>query len=196
MACSSRSYAGNLPSSFSTLLSSAWYSLPVHLCRFQVRSKWGLFPGTPSLPGNPISSNNLQHPSTPHWPTNINVVPIDYGFRPRLRGRLTLRRLALQEPLDFRRECFSHSSRYSCLHSHFRYLQAPSRVALQELTERSATATERMMHPKLRCTALAPIHFQRRNPLFRPVSCYAFFKGWLLLSQPPGCFGIPTSFPT
>ena len=31
---------------------------------------------------------------------------------------------------------------------------------------------------------------------FRPVSCYAFFKGWLLLSQPPGCFGISTSFPT
>jgi len=21
----------------------------------------------------------------------------------------------------------------------------------------------------------------------RPVSCYAIFKGWLLLSQPPGC---------
>ena len=31
---------------------------------------------------------------------------------------------------------------------------------------------------------------------FRPVSCYAFFKGWLLLSQPPGCLGLPTSFPT
>ena len=27
---------------------------------------------------------------------NINLVPIDYGFRPRLRGRLTLRRLALR----------------------------------------------------------------------------------------------------
>jgi hypothetical protein len=27
---------------------------------------------------------------------NINLIPIDYGFRPRLRGRLTLRRLALR----------------------------------------------------------------------------------------------------
>ena len=30
----------------------------------------------------------------------------------------------------------------------------------------------------------------------RPVSCYAFFKGWLLLSQPPGCLCLPTSFTT
>ena len=30
----------------------------------------------------------------------------------------------------------------------------------------------------------------------RPVSYYAFFKGWLLLSQPPGCLSLPTSFPT
>src|SRR4029078_9204481 len=35
-------------------------------------------------------------PSLTRWPTNINVVPIDYGFRPRLRGRLTLRRFALR----------------------------------------------------------------------------------------------------
>ncbi len=26
------------------------------------------------------------------------------------------------------------------------------------------------------------------------MSCYAFFKGWLLLSQPPGCMSNPTSF--
>ena len=28
----------------------------------------------------------------------------------------------------------------------------------------------------------------------RPVSCYAFFKGWLLLSKPPGCHCDNTSF--
>ena len=43
---------------------------------------------------NPIRSDHLRDPSHIHWPTNINVVPIDYGFRPRLRGRLTLLRLA------------------------------------------------------------------------------------------------------
>src|SRR5689334_10941441 len=30
----------------------------------------------------------------------------------------------------------------------------------------------------------------------RPVSCYALFKWWLLLSQHPGCLCIPTSFYT
>ena len=30
----------------------------------------------------------------------------------------------------------------------------------------------------------------------RPVSYYAFFKGWLLLSQPPGCLSdVPLPFP-
>ena len=37
-----------------------------------------------------------------HWPTNINVVPIDYAFLPPLRGRLTLRGLALRRnPWNF-----------------------------------------------------------------------------------------------
>jgi len=30
----------------------------------------------------------------------------------------------------------------------------------------------------------------------RPVSYYAFFKGWLLLSQPPSSLSLPTSFTT
>ena len=41
---------------------------------------------------------------------------------------------------------------------------------------------------------LAPLHFRRK--VARPVSYYAFFKGWLLLSQPPGCLSDFTSFPT
>ena len=42
--------------------------------------------------------------------------------------------------------------------------------------------------------SLAPLHLPRRTT--RSVSYYAFFKGWLLLSQPPDCFSLPTSFPT
>src|SRR5690606_395434 len=41
---------------------------------------------------------------------------------------------------------------------------------------------------------LAPLHLPRRTT--RSVSYYAFFKGWLLLSQPPDCLCLPTSFPT
>ena len=117
------------------------YALPVHLCRFRVRSMWGLFPGTPSLPSESNNLGQLTEFVTTHWPTNINVVPIDYAFRPRLRDRLTLRRLTLRRnPWTFG-DSVSHTvCRYSCQHSHFRYLQRPSRVLLRRLTERSATA--------------------------------------------------------
>ncbi len=38
----------------------------------------------------------------------------------------------------------------------------------------------------------SPVHFL--GPQSRPVSCYAIFKGWLLLSSPPGCFRLLTLF--
>ena len=41
---------------------------------------------------------------------------------------------------------------------------------------------------------LSPVHYRRRVP--RPVSYYALFKWWLLLSQHPGCPRNPTSFRT
>ena len=158
---------------------------------------WGLFPGTPSRPDQSIKVRQLTEFVTTHWPTNINVVPIDYAFRPRLRDRLTLRRLALRRnPWTFGDSVFHTVCRYSCQHSHFRYLQRPSQVRLRRLTERSATAYTLRCTPKASARGLSPVTFSAQEPLFRPVSCYAFFKGWLLLSQPPGCFGIPTSFPT
>ena len=119
-----------------------WYALPVHLCRFRVRSiRWGYFPGPLRCPINPIRSNNTRDPSLSTRPTIINVVPIDYAFRPRLRGRLTLRRLTLhRNPWTFGDRVFHSVCRYSCQHSHFRYLQDASRLSLHRLTERSATA--------------------------------------------------------
>ena len=41
---------------------------------------------------------------------------------------------------------------------------------------------------------LSPGYFRRRAS--RPVSYYALFEWWLLLSQHPGCLGSPTSFST
>ena len=131
-----------------------WYALPPHLCWFRVRSEagaisWNNF----DSPDNPISPNYVRHSSHPSRPRNINLVPIAYGFRPRLRGRLTLRGLTLRrKPWGFG-ESVSHTLyRYSCQHSHFRYLQAPSQVALQRLTERSATGSH-MRTPQLRYMA-------------------------------------------
>ena len=118
-----------------------WYTLPVHLCRFGVRSTWELFPGTPTLLPESNNRKQLSGFVTTHWFRNLHLSPIDYAFRPRLRGRLTLRRLTLRRnPWTFGDTVFHSVCRYSCQHSHFRYLQRPSRVHLHRLTERSATA--------------------------------------------------------
>ena len=89
----------------------------------------GLFPGTPWQPTQSNKGKLRPVFVTTSRPRNINLVPIDYGFRPRLRGRLTLRGLALRRnPWTFG-ESVSHTLyRYSCQHSHFRYLQQLSRV--------------------------------------------------------------------
>jgi hypothetical protein len=74
------------------------------------------------------------HPS-PEWPTllrppitqtpiwwyrNINLFPITYAFRPRLRGRLTLRRLTLlRKPWAYGERVSHPLYRYSCQHDHF-----------------------------------------------------------------------------
>lgn len=71
---------------------------------------------------------------------NINPFPIDYAFLPRLRSRLTLRRLTLrEETLDFRRAGLSPA--LSLLMSAFALLIPPANfsIDLQRLTERSPT---------------------------------------------------------
>jgi hypothetical protein len=40
----------------------------------------------------------------------------------------------------------------------------------------------------------SPVHFLRQKP--QQVSCYAFFKGWLLLGLPPCCLWFLTKFKT
>ena len=54
----------------------------------------------------------------------MNPFPIDYAFRPRLRGRLTLGRLPLpRKPSAFGGQVFHLSFRYSYRHPPFRHLQ-------------------------------------------------------------------------
>ncbi len=131
---------------------------------------------------------------------NINLLSINYAFQPRLRYRLTLRRLTLrEETLDFRRECFSHS--LSLLMSAFALLIPPAyfTICLHRFTERSSTILLEKVISTASVHGLSPVKSSARTDTqksYRPVSYYAFFKGWLLLSQPPGCLGLPTSFPT
>ena len=101
-----------------------WYTLPDHLCRFRVRSiRWGYFQEQLGSMPNPIRTHYFRHPSHTSRPTNIYVVPIDYPLRARLRGRLTLLRLALsRNPWSFGERVSHPLYRYSCQHSHFRYV--------------------------------------------------------------------------
>ncbi len=96
------------------------------------------------------------------------------------------------EPSGIRWERFSLSSRYSCRHSHSPPLQVRFRspfsadgdAPLPFVSESAASA------PDLSPGGLsAPRHG-------RPVSYYALFQGWLLLSQPPGCLCAATTLPT
>ena len=152
--CLSRSYASNLPSSFSIVLSSAWvYSTSPPVSVSGTVYMLELFPGMLKKPGQ--SNKTEQHLAfvTSSRHRNIDLFPIDYGFRPRLRSRLTLRGLTLRRNPWTYGDSVSHTvCRYSCQHSHFRYLQEGSPLSLHGLTERSATA-HIAMHPQLRYVA-------------------------------------------
>jgi hypothetical protein len=104
-----------------------WYTLPSHLCRFRVRFIWrGYFLEPLRSLTNPIRPDNTRDPSHTSKFRNINLIPIDYPLRARLRGRLTLRGLALRRnPWDFGDRASHPVYRYSCLHSRFRYLHDP-----------------------------------------------------------------------
>ena len=146
------------------------------------------------------------HP-TPGWPSRLRppfAILISTGF---LTGfpSTTRFRLALgaDSPcadyrgagnLGFTAGEFLHSpDRYSCQHSHFRYLQPASQRTFSSLRNAPLPFPQRGIRSFGRWLS-APLHLPR-GPT-RPVSSYAFFQGWLLLSQPPGCLGLPTSFTT
>ena len=153
----SRSYEGILPSSFNIVLSSAWvYSTSPPVSVSGTVDTPGLFPGTPSR-----QKQSIKPPPPTAFVTsgrlgNINPIPIGYACRPRLRDRLTLRGLTLRRnPWTFG-ESVSHTlCRYSCQHSHFRYLQQPSQAAFAGLRNAPLPRqrSEDRSHPQLRCMA-------------------------------------------
>ena len=103
-------------------------------------SAYGLVPGRPT-PGSPTL---LRHPiaQTSHWwCRNINLLAIVYAFRPRLRYRLTLRRLTLpRKPWTHGERVSNPLYRYSCLHNHFQNLHTSLPVVLHRQLECSSTA--------------------------------------------------------
>jgi hypothetical protein len=130
-----------------------WYTLPAHLCRFRVRTIWrGYFLEPLRSLINPIRPDNTRDPSHTSGLRNINRISIDYPLRARLRDRLTLRGLALRRnPWAFGDRASHPVYRYSCQHSHFRYLHGrlPSRFT----GLRNAPLPRACARPKLRCTS-------------------------------------------
>ena len=98
-----------------------------------------------------------------------------------------------QETLGLRRTGFSPV--LTLLMSAFALLIPPAAFTshLRRLTERSPT-THTMCESAASVIDLAPLHLPRRKT--RSVSYYAFFEGWLLLSQLPDCLSLSTSFST
>ncbi len=145
----SRSYESNLPSSFNIILSSALVcstSPPVSVSGTVYTV--GLFPGSPRPPTQSNKGKRLSAFVTPTRLRNINRIPIDYAFRPRLRGRLTLRGLTLRRnPWTFGDRVSHPVCRYSCQHSHFRYLQQPSQVTFTGL--RNAPLPRASLHTRI-----------------------------------------------
>ena len=153
--------------------------------------------------GTPYRLGGLATPDLPPCvPPSLITVGGGTGFFTRCPSP-TPRRLGLgpphpqlismaAEPSGIRWEGFAPSSRYSCRHSHSRPLQvafplpfsADRTLPYHSLPQSAASA------PDLSPGGLsAPRHH-------RPVSYYALFQGWLLLSQPPGCLRAATTLPT
>jgi hypothetical protein len=130
---------------------------------------WGCFLDHPWLPDQSSKVGQRSGAVTTSGPRTINLVAIGYGCRPRLRGRLTLRGLALRRNPWTSGDRVSHSvDRYSCQHARFRYLQRPSRIRLHRPTERSATAPEvRGQRSEIRCRPGA-------DPVCRCSACSIF----------------------
>lgn len=124
---------------------------------------------------------------------NVSLLSIDYAFRPRLRSRLTLGGLAFPRNPWASGEYVSHI--LCATHAGILASMASTvpRSATSPTMERSPTDPYHWYKSRSFGGMLSPLYFRRGNP--RPVSCYALFKGWLLLSQPPGCLGISTSLP-
>ena len=95
------------------------------------------------------------------------------------------------EPLPFRRSGFSPD-----------YAATTARILVTDGSTRAyasgfyavGTPPYRIAfrRPGVSAAGLSPVHFRRPGP--RLVSCYALFKGWLLLSLPPSCLRPGTSF--
>ena len=131
------------------------------------------------------------------WCRNINLLSIVYAFRPRLRVRLTLGGFTFpRKPKAFGEQDSHLFSRYSCRHNHLLTLHRSFLYGFHAVSNALLPRGNGRNHRPIRSfgVLLIPGHYRRRTA--RPVSYYALFKWWLLLSQHPGCHRNSTSLRT
>ena len=126
----------------------------------------------------------------PTWYGNINPLSIAYAFRPRLRSRLTLRRLALlRNPWAFGGGVSSPLFRYSCQHSHSWRLHGWVTPPLQSASGRSPTTPARKRKSAASVPDLSPATLSARehltSELLRTLSRVAASKPTSWLSVHP-----------
>ncbi len=96
------------------------------------------------------------------------------------------------EPSGIRWGRFTLPSRYSCRHSHSPALQHTFQCTFAAAGD---APLPYVMHIRGFGARLSPGGLSVPRHV-RPVSYYALFQGWLLLSQPPGCLRAATPLPT
>ena len=99
------------------------------------------------------------------------------------------------EPLGIRWGGFAPPSRYSCRHSHSPPLHLGSRLGFSADGDAPLPCKTERLTSAASVTGLSPGGLSAPRHT-RPVSYYALFQGWLLLSQPPGCLRAATTLPT
>ena len=129
---------------------------------------------------------------------NLNRLSIAYASRPRLRPDSP----RVDQPCS---GTLGHSvrgilTRVALLIPAFSLATAPrlARAAASPpmaMLPYRAPRTEVRTAPVASVACLSPLGLSAPRHS-RPVSYYALFQGWLLLSQPPGCLRVATTFPT
>ncbi len=97
------------------------------------------------------------------------------------------------EPWGIRWERFALSSRFSCQLSHSWPLQVGLRLPFTGDQDAPLPCAKTRIHGFGADLSPGGLSVPRHH---RPVSYYALFQGWLLLSQPPGCLCTATALPT
>ena len=153
-----------------------------------------LFLGTFSRQAQSIKNSQLTRSVTTIWLGILTLFPSTTAFALALGANNSARINLAQKPWF---SANSFSLLLSLLMSAFALLIPPGShgypfTGLQNVPL-PLIKFENFINPQISHMILAPLHLRRRNSI-RPVSCYAIFKGWLLLSQPPAVKEFPHPF--